>query len=106
MRYGDYRDPLHGESSDAYWERMERHEREHGISRTGRVSWPTPQNESASPAAPALSEAPEPMPLDLFRKLKAMGLEVEPCPDGDGRWHCGDYCSSIEGLKDRLSDDR
>lgn len=103
MRYGDYRDPLPGESPNDYWGRMERHEREHGISHTGDVRWPTPPGQRPAPVPPEPERPQEPIPLDVFLKLKAKGLKFEPCPDGDGRWHCGDHCSSVEGLRQRLS---
>jgi hypothetical protein len=44
VKYGDYRDPLPGESSNAYWERMTKYEKEHGIDPLkGSASWPSPK---------------------------------------------------------------
>lgn len=44
MRYGDYRDPLPGETSNAYWLRMTEYEKAHGIDPCkGSTPWPSPQ---------------------------------------------------------------
>ena len=44
MKYGDYRDPLPGEASNAYWERLNAYEKAHGIDPTkGSTPWPTPR---------------------------------------------------------------
>lgn len=104
MRYGDYRDPLPGEPSNDYWERMELHERRHGITPETGAPWPTPPGPRRSPLPLEEPEGPpEPIPLNLFRRLKERGIDVVPCPDGDGRWHHGDGCFSVEGLMERFS---
>jgi hypothetical protein len=95
---------------------MNQHEKQNGINPIlGGAAWPTPRPTFLGrlkarfgflSRRPSGGTETEPIPLDTIRELRKRGLKVEPCPDDDGRWHCGDYCSSAEGLKQRLSDER
>lgn len=39
-------------------------------------------------------------PEELAEALRDLGVPVEKCPDGDGRWHIPDYCVDLAGLRE------